>query len=356
MEPIELVDRYVAEIGKNLPRKNRLDIEAEILTAIEDMLTERCRKAGRPVDEQMIVEVLKEYGSPTQVAASYQPERYVIGPKLFPSFLTVLQVVLPIVAAISLVQLGISLGQIVLTFETAFEAIFLGVAAFVGTAFSTLGAVLVLFAILERSLPEFKERTGEWDPRRLPAATPRNRLDIAGLVLEIFGAGLAIIFFNFLPQLVNIGYHADGTWWIGFLAIEADSIWSTTILSEAFFSYLPALSILWSLTILLDAVLLNRGRWETWSRWAVFVLKVATIALAAILLTGPALVDVNAEALIAAGFPDPQAARLIVNFAAQGTILALVMTIIGSLVTVARLLLRLTGKNLPPRLEKLMHP
>ncbi len=352
---LDLIDRYIAEVGKDLPRKNRLDIEAEILTAIEDMLAERSRKNGKPVDEEMTIEVLKEYGAPRKVAASYHPERYVIGPRLYSSFLTVVQVILPIVAAVSLVKLGISLGQIKLTFENAFEAIFLDLAELIGTAFTALGGIMVLFAIVQWALPEFKEKDGEWDPHKLPSVTPRNRIDIGGTILEIFGAGLGLVIFNFFPQLVNIGYHANGSWWIGFIAVEADSAWSSTILSEAFFGYLPALTILWVLTILLDAALLSRGRWETWSRWSVFGVKVVTIALAGIMLAGPALVEINAEALIAAGFPDPLAARLLVNFVQQSAILALIITIIASLFTAIRLLIRLTGRNLPSTLEKIAH-
>jgi hypothetical protein len=353
---LDLIDRYIAEVGKDLPRKNHLDIEAEILTAIEDMLAERSRKNGKPVDEEMTIEVLKAYGAPRKVAASYHPERYVIGPRLYSSFLTVVQVILPIVAAASLVKLGVSLGQLELTFENIFEAIFLGIAEFLGSAFTAMGGILVLFTIVQRFLPEFKEETGAWDPSQLPKVTRRNRIDIGGAILEIFGAGLAIVVFNFFPQLVNIGYHANGSWWIGFIAVESDSVWSSTILSDAFFGYLPALTILWSLTILLDAALLSRGRWETWSRWSVFGLKVLTIALAGIMLAGPALVEISAEALIAAGFPNPLAAKLLVNFAQQSAILALVITIIVSIFTAGRLLIRLTGRNLSSTLEKVAHP
>ena len=356
MNSLDLIDRYIAEVGKNLPKKTRLDIEAEILSAIEDMLTERSRKTGKAVDEEMTVEVLKEYGAPRKVAASYQPERYVIGPKLFPSFLTVLQVILPILAAIALVKMGISLGQVELTFENVFEAIFLGIVNFLGMAFTALGGILVLFAIVQWALPEFKAMSEEWDPSQLPQATTRNRVETGRALLEIFGAGLAVVLFNIFPQAVNLGHHANGQWWIGFAAIEAGGAWSTTILSQAFFSYLPALTILWVLTILLDVVLFSRCCWETWTRWCAFGLKVVTIGLAGIMLAGPALVSISANALIAAGFPDPLAVKLFVNFAEQGTIVALVITILASLSTVVRLFIRLTGRNLSSSLEKFAHP
>lgn len=356
MDPIDLIDRYIAEVGKDLPKKTRLDIEAEILSAIEDMLTEHSRTTGKGVDEEMIIEVLKEYGAPRKVAASYQLERYVIGPRLFPSFLTVLQVILPILAAIALVRSGISLGQAQLTFKNVFGAVFLGISYFVGTAFTALGGIIVLFAIVQWALPEFKAISEKWDPSQLPQATTRNRVETGGTLLEVIGAGLAVVLFNFFPQAINLGIHANGQWWIGFTAIEAGGAWSTTILSQAFFRYLPALTILWVLTILLDIALLSRGRWETWTRWSAFGLKVVTIGLAGIMLAGPALVNISAEALIAAGFPDPLAVKLFVTFAEQATIVALVITILASLSTIVRLLVRLTGRNLSSSLEKFAHP
>jgi len=356
MNPIDLIDRYIAEVGKDLPRKTRLDIEAEILSAIEDMLTERSQKTGKPVDEKMTVEILKDYGAPRKVAASYQPERFVIGPRLFSSFLTVVKVILPIVAIIVLVKLGVSLGQIELTFENIFKAVFLAIADLLGTTFMALGGIIVLFAIVQRVLPEFTNKSVEWDPYTLPEATPRNRVETGITLLEIFGAGLAIVLFNFFPQLINFGYFANRQWWIPFTSLETNSAWSTTILSQAFLGYLPALTILWFLTILLDVTLLARSHWETWTRWSAFGLKFITIVLAGIMLAGPALVNISTEALIAAGFPNPQAAKLIENFAEQGAIVALVITIITSLVTAIRLIIRLTGRNLSPTLEKFAHP
>jgi len=353
---MNLIDRYIAEVGKSLPRKNRADIENEIRSALQDMLDERSRKTGRPIDDGMIVEALREYGAPAKVAASYQPERYIIGPRLFPSFVTVVKVVLPIVMAVSLVKLGISLGQIQATFENTFETVFLAAAEFLGSAFTALGSILVLFLILHATLPEFRSKDEKWDPLKLPLATSRDRVEIGSLILEIFGSALAIVVFNFFPQVVSIGRTAWGTWTIGFLAIASDKAWSTTILSEAFFGYLPVLTSLWALTLLLDIALLRRGRWENWSRWTAFGLKAVTVALAAAMLAGPALIAVEAERMIAAGFPSGLASRLLVNFFEQGIVVVLILTIIGSLVTAARLLVRLTGRDLPPALEKFAHP
>ena len=80
---MNLIDKYIAEVGKHLPRKNRADIEAEIRSTLEDILDERTMTDG-PADEATVMTLLKEYGSPREVAATYKPQQYLIGPRLFP--------------------------------------------------------------------------------------------------------------------------------------------------------------------------------------------------------------------------------------------------------------------------------
>ncbi len=88
-----LLDRYVIEVGKHLPRKNRVDIEREIRSSLEDMLEDRSKESGQPVDDALILDLLRGYGAPETVAATYLPERYLIGPRLYPFFSMVVKIV-----------------------------------------------------------------------------------------------------------------------------------------------------------------------------------------------------------------------------------------------------------------------
>jgi hypothetical protein len=216
--------------------------------------------------------------------------------------------------------------------------------------------MVVLFAILQRTLPEFKEEPGEWDPRKLPEATSRNRVEVWSSVLEACAAAFGIVLFNFFPGLITISYQNAGQWWIGIHAGKTAGALSATLLSESFFHYLPALTILLAMIILQDVVLIGRGRWETWTRWSAFSLNIATITLAGIMLAGPALTNISVETLISGGFPDQFVASVMVSFINQGAILALVITMIACTIKAIRLLIRLTGRNLSPALEKFAHP
>jgi len=78
-----LIDRYIAEVGRHLPEKDRSDIEAEIRSLIEDMLEERGRTV-KTADEKVRAETLEQLGDPQLLAAKYSPpKRYLIGPEWY---------------------------------------------------------------------------------------------------------------------------------------------------------------------------------------------------------------------------------------------------------------------------------
>ena len=305
-----LIDRYVAEIGKHLPVKERADIQKEIRSTLEDMLEERSRQAGQAGDEEMMVALLKEFGRPADVAASYLPERHLIGPKMYPVFSLVSWIALPTVAAVLLITLSIGLFSTDLTpFETlkGIGNLLLQVTSALVSAF---GSIVITFAILEwifgmkgikvrgevlKEVPGmmFKiEGKGEtWDPRSLPEVEDVEKFSIPGLVAEIIFIVAAIVVFNFFPQVIGFGTLHDNDWTF------------RPLLSEAFSSYLPFINGLWGLQIVLDLILLSQGRWATATRWLRVSLLGLGIALAAVMLAGPDLV-VSDPAMLSTAWPD----------------------------------------------------
>ena len=120
---INLIDTYVSEIGRHLPKKTRADIEAEIRSILQDMLDERCQKTGKPVDEEMTLDVLKIYGTPEIVASTYVGERYLIGPRLYPVFITVLRIALMVIGILAAMGLGVAVYQTTLSPLNTFDTI-----------------------------------------------------------------------------------------------------------------------------------------------------------------------------------------------------------------------------------------
>ena len=150
---MDLINRYVTEVGKYLPRKNRLDIEAELRSTLEDMLEDRSQQTGRPADEALAEELLQEYGAPRKVAATYQTHPYLIGPRMFHLYTLVLQIVL------FAVTLGLSIAMIVsvvnsnMSSPELLSALGEFAASLVSSLLAAFGNVTLVFAILERVMP-----------------------------------------------------------------------------------------------------------------------------------------------------------------------------------------------------------
>jgi len=354
---MNLIDIYVTEIGRQLPRKNRSDIETEIRSILQDMLEERSQKTGKPVDEEMTLEVLKAYGAPEKVAATYQGERYLIGPRLYPIFMLVLRIVLIVTGVLAVIGLGIAISNSFGSLQNAFETLFKAIANFGTSTMTALGNIVLIFAILEwalfraggkvevKGLPMEKE----WDPRTLTKVSTSNQVKMGETIAEIVGCFAAIVIFNFYPQIIGFtpslnGVVGSGTWAVGF-----GNLTFVPLLSKAFFVYVPYLTLVWVLTILLDIALLRMGYWNVLTRISLFGLKIVNIVIAAAMLAGPSLLAVTNASLTSA-LGDAEGARILMTMVSQFVRVALWISIIGNGIEIIKAVSRLATNNLVPQL------
>jgi hypothetical protein len=80
MHADDLIERYVADVARLLPRRQRADVALELRTLLLDELQERAAAAGRAADEAMARELLVGFGRPAEVAARYRPTLAIIDP------------------------------------------------------------------------------------------------------------------------------------------------------------------------------------------------------------------------------------------------------------------------------------
>ncbi len=147
---MNLIDKYIAEVGKHLPEKDRADIEAEIRSTLEDMLEERGHGSAPSADNKLVTQVLEEVGDPRSLAARYAPSRsYLIGPGWYEVYMMTLRrilfIALPIYAAvtITLILAADPLDFLNATFKVLAGAFNVGVQAFFW--------VTMVFVLMERS-------------------------------------------------------------------------------------------------------------------------------------------------------------------------------------------------------------
>ncbi len=289
---MNLIDLYAREVGYNLPEKMKDDIEQEIRSLIEDNLEDESENTGRPIDEEMQVEVLKHLGPPEKVAASYLPPRYLIGPELYPHFLTTLRIVLVVVAIASTIGIGASLGASPESSNNMIGIITRLFSGLLSSLVSAAGMVVLIFAIIQIAVPKFKLSVKEtkWDPLDLLKASDPERVSVGSSITEIVFTVLALVIFNLYPQ------------WIGIFGINDQRIYYVGILTEAFFRYLPWLSVLWVMDIAFKVWLIGAAKWTNTLRWVKIALTILLIFILAWILSGPAIVAISSDVINQAGW------------------------------------------------------
>lgn len=94
---MDLLERYLAEVRRNLPARQADDIVAEL----RDLLLARAEEQEETTGNVDWEALLRDFGHPLVIAARYRSHQWLIGPELYPFYLHFLKVVVAIVVAVS---------------------------------------------------------------------------------------------------------------------------------------------------------------------------------------------------------------------------------------------------------------
>ena len=186
---MKLIERYLQAVRFWLPERQKQDIIAELSEDIHAQVEEQEVELNRPLNETELAAILKQRGAPVLVANRYLPQECLIGPLLFPIYRFVLKmVVLFYLVPWVLVWIGLSVFGPIDPAGQAGHSWSAHLGAFWGsfwlTTFMTLGAVTLVFAVLERVNTKtcFLEK---WDPRKLPPVRDPNRIARSASSIEL---------------------------------------------------------------------------------------------------------------------------------------------------------------------------
>lgn len=320
---MELINRYVYQVGRRLPERTRADVEQELRSLLLDALEERTGRAADFTEEEQVA-LLTEFGPPEQMADKYRPQaRYIIGPKLYDLY----RLVVTAIAGAGLLAAVVSTAATAVGPDapSVLSLLLQAWTTFINVLLSGIGSATLIFAVLERVIPEEEFAVGDdkpWNPRELPAIEPRDEIKRAGLIVEIVFLALLIAALAAFGDRIG-GVFYDGTWHA-----------TPSFLSAAFFSiYLPLFVVRWGLTIGLDVVLLRQGRWQLGTRIADLLFHGLDIYILGRLLSGPSVF--NPEALRVGLAAAPEAVETLIplldNGLKIGFLIALIVVIIDVL-------------------------
>ncbi|MCU6599441.1 hypothetical protein OCO53_03015 [Peribacillus frigoritolerans] len=193
---MELIELYIQEVTRRLPEKNRADIALELQSTIEDMLPE-------DHTEQDVKAVLLKLGDPVTLASGYRDRpMHLIGPRYYDVYISLLKMILPIAAVISLIAL-VGDNPFRDTGNTVMEAILKiigkGISGIINTGIQVFFWLTLSFAILER-LDTSKDQSPV--TKDLKPWTPENLKDIPNIskkkavpMIEVFASLLGLSVF-----------------------------------------------------------------------------------------------------------------------------------------------------------------
>ncbi|HEY2359293.1 MAG TPA: hypothetical protein VGH86_17720 [Phenylobacterium sp.] len=195
---MDLIERYLAAVGRQLPSRQAGDIQAELRDVLMTRVEEQEERLGRPLDKAEVEALLIDFGHPLLVAGRYRRIQHLIGPEIFPFWWAGLKVTLGITAGVFL--LLAVLGVAAQSSEQEFRRFIPSMWSALCIAFTsvTLTAVVVERYVSARVLLK-------WRPSRLPPPhrrrpTPFDRtVEIGASVVFILWWLGVIHFQNWLP-------------------------------------------------------------------------------------------------------------------------------------------------------------
>jgi hypothetical protein len=161
MHATEVIETYIDDTVRLLPRRQRDDVATELRSLLNEELHARAQESGRPPDESLALSLVRDYGHPNEVAARYQPPWPIIDPADSTSFMRA-----AIIGAGALVLLVAIGTRLPLLPGTADNLVKIGILAWLGLLVVAFGAK----NWIRRRWP----RAVLWEPR------DRDRVNRAG--------------------------------------------------------------------------------------------------------------------------------------------------------------------------------
>ncbi len=279
MNPNELIEAYVADVGVRLPRKQRNDVAFELRALLQEELQGKSEAAGRDADADMAKELLQAFGHPAEVAARYRPTLTIIDPADGHRFLQATGLGLAIIWCGGLLRLLLQ--------PTDSSLGFLGtLGQWWGNtlipSFWWPGVLVVGFGLTgwtRRQTPQ----SLEWQPR------PEDRIrgSRAAMAMGILGilCGLVVLI--------------DPRWVLDFFwgGQAADAAYEALTYTETFRQrQAPWLFALLLLNVPLLAIVLVKGHWSTLLRRVNLALSLLTCAVMVwVVLNGPVFLAASSD-------------------------------------------------------------
>ncbi len=277
---MQLIERYVHDVTRRLPERERGEVKLELEASIADMLPDN-------PSEEDIKETLNKLGAPYKLAEQYrQKPMYLISPAIYDLYITTLKSMVPIVAIV-LACVGAFLGVGSLPVSASVGDIIQAVIS-EAIGFAAEGTLMGLFWVTLGFI--IADRTGyvrkEWTVADLPDIPDDSGVYISR-VSVIVSAALTVIFTAAFVMLVDRGFFFGGV-------MKINNTEIVSLVSQAALERLIPFIIVSSVaSLVLAAVKFLYGRWSVAVCAVNAVYNLICAGIAIYIFTWPDLINSN---------------------------------------------------------------
>lgn len=271
-ENMDLIDSYVKEVGQYLPQETRAEITEDLYEAVLEEVFELADAADRSpslADQQT---VLSRFGHPFKVAGRYLPQRYLIGPELYPQLLRTLKIVLSIAVA-GLVIFALTFAQVDGWTLGPWQLISMSLKLLLWVSVAVFGVFVAL---------EYSGERLNWYESWAPTAANVNAVGVikrGDVVTNLVTEGFFLLWWNDVLVLLEVLPIVD-------LSVQLSPVWQ---------DYFWHLNILIGAAFVLHIYVLIKGVWQRVTQMTEVVINVALLGVGTVLLFADVLVVLGVE-------------------------------------------------------------
>jgi hypothetical protein len=272
----DLLARYLQAVGDHLPAASRNDVLAELRVNLQAQLDDRAEALNRPLTEPDIAAILQAHGRPLLVAAHYLPQQYLIGPAIFPYYLTTLRKAAPF--AVLAIFLAHATGLLfVHTLPELARDIAISLGDLIPDLLYCAAWITLIFVIIE--FVSTRQRTNPfartWDPTKLPPVSSRfTRQSRANRIAEFLFHAFFLLYLLAIPSHLFL-FLGPGVFFLHNLSAHFTPIWHT---------FYVAFVIVVAFQLLAKILALNPA-YDNWRVPFNLLTQLASIGCTAIMLT-----------------------------------------------------------------------
>lgn len=165
---MDLVERYIAAVKRELPTRSREDIGRELEANIMDKIDALEEQHG-PLNQQQVNDLLLEMGHPRTVAREFYPPKPLVSVQLMPIYLNTLYMVLGILFVISSLEVATRwLSGSEMTLFLLMKGL---LSSFLNAGYFAFTWVTIAFIVMTRDNKKQQDNEScQWSPAQLPSA------------------------------------------------------------------------------------------------------------------------------------------------------------------------------------------